>query len=160
MHADLAPRNILRRNIGGFALTDFGFSRNAGETLQTLAAGTPGFLSPEQLCDAFGSVSFQTDVYGIGGILYFLLTGRAPASGDTISESIADTLSSRPVPPPAESVEQLPESLNQLIVHCLSKEPGDRPGSAEQVQHALLNIRGRYIPSRPDNGEGQSPPVR
>ncbi|MFP6762704.1 MAG: protein kinase [Planctomycetaceae bacterium] len=77
VHADLTPRNVLRRSTGGFVLTDFGFSRVAGDSLRYLRAGTPGFLSPEQLCDAFGSVSPRTDVYGIGGILYFVVPEKA-----------------------------------------------------------------------------------
>ena len=141
VHADLTPRNVLRRSTGGFVLTDFGFSRMAGDSLRSLQAGTPGFLSPEQLCDAFGRVSLRTDIYGIGGILYFLLTGKSPSSRSTIPETIADTLSSRPVRPPADFSDSLPESLNQLIVHCLSKEPCHRPASADLIQHALMEIR-------------------
>lgn len=140
IHADLTPRNVLRTRDGRFVLTDFGFSRLAGDSLVALAAGTPGFLAPEQLCDAFGEVSCRTDVFGIGGVLYFLLTGQPPSANGTIPEVLAETLSSRPVRPAAEIIEGLPERLDDLLSQCLSKEPRDRPDSVESIRCELADI--------------------
>ncbi|MDA0590664.1 MAG: protein kinase [Planctomycetota bacterium] len=141
IHADLTPANVLRTSDGRFALTDFGFSQVAGEPLR-MAAGTPGFLAPEQLCDAFGSVSDRTDVYGIGGIVYFLLTGRPPVTSETVPDAIAETLSSRPFQSVREIVEDVPARLDELIRRCLSKEPRHRPESVESVVRELAAIAG------------------
>lgn len=139
IHADLTPANVLRRSDGRFALTDFGFSQVAGEPLR-MAAGTPGFLAPEQLCDAFGRVSDRTDVYGIGGIVYFLLIGRPPVTSETVPDAIAETLSSRPFQYVSEIVEDVPARLDKLIRRCLSKEPRHRPESVESVVRELAAI--------------------
>jgi RNA polymerase sigma factor (sigma-70 family) len=139
IHADLTPSNVLRRRDGRFVLTDFGFSRVAGNSLQ-IAGGTPGFLSPEQLCDAFGEVSERTDVYGIGGVLYFLLTAKPPVSGETVPDAIAETLSSRPVLSVTATTEEVPVDLTELLRRCLSKEPQDRPESVEVVLRELRTI--------------------
>lgn len=89
--ADLTPGNILRRLDGSFVLTDFGFSRLLSDPAKTISAGTPGFLAPEPLCNVFGTVSPRTDVFGIGGVLYFLQTGTAPFSGRDDAETFART---------------------------------------------------------------------
>lgn len=138
IHGDLTPGNVLRRNDGHFVLTDFGFSQIASDP-QRVLAGTPGFLAPEQLCDAFGRVSRRTDVYGIGGILCFLLTGSPPVPARTLSDSIAATLSAKPV----DFVAELPAKHNPLcdiIARCLAKEPSDRPESVENVLAELRAV--------------------
>ncbi|MFT5324261.1 MAG: RNA polymerase sigma factor (sigma-70 family) [Planctomycetaceae bacterium] len=140
VHADLTPRNILRRCDGTFVLTDFGFSRLLSDPVKTVSAGTPGFLAPEQLSDVFGKVSTRTDVFGLGGVLYFLLTGSAPFIGRDVAETFARTLSSQPVPSVLDSVPDVSEFLEALIAHCLSKEPADRPESITQVAEALSLI--------------------
>ena len=140
VHADVTPCNILRRPDGTFVLTDFGFSRLLSDPAKTISAGTPGFLAPEQLSDVFGTVSPRTDVFGIGGVLYFLQTGTAPFSGRDVAETFARTLSSQPAPSVLESAPDANESLDALISHCLSKEPSERPESITQVAEALSLI--------------------
>jgi RNA polymerase sigma factor (sigma-70 family) len=140
IHADLTPGNILRRPDGTFVLTDFGFSRLLSDPAKTVSAGTPGFLAPEQLSDVFGTVSPRTDVFGIGGVLYFLQTGTAPFTGRDVAEIFARTLSSQPAPSVLDSAPDANESLDALISHCLSKEPSERPESIEQVAETLSLI--------------------
>ena len=137
IHGDLTPGNVLRRNDGHFVLTDFGFSKIAGDPLP-VPAGTPGFLAPEQLSDAFGSVSPRTDVFGIGSILCFLSTGRPPVAASSISDSVAATLSARPVDLDVE-FQATWNSLRDIVACCLAKEPSDRPSSVETV---LAELRG------------------
>jgi len=141
IHADLTPGNILRRPDGTFVLTDFGFSRLLSDPAKTVSAGTPGFLAPEQLSDVFGTVSPRTDVFGIGGVLYFLQTGTAPFSGRDVAETFARTLSSQPAPSVLESRPDTSNSLDALISHCLSKEPAERPESITEVAETLSQIR-------------------
>ena len=138
IHGDLTPGNVLRRNDGRFVLTDFGFSQIASSPLR-VPAGTPGFLAPEQFCNAFGSVSPRTDVYGIGGILFFLLTGRPPVAARTLSDSIAATLSARPVDFDVE-LPASADSLRDIVARCLAKEPSDRPNSVEDVLGELRAV--------------------
>lgn len=147
VHADLSPRNILRRNNATYVLTDFGFSRLAGELAMTTSAGTPGFLAPEQLSEVFGTVSPGTDVFGIGGVLFFLLTGQAPFAGRDVAEILAGTLSSRPAPRVRNLIPGCPRKLDQLIADLLSKEPVDRPDCIDVVVAQLTLIRSELADS-------------
>lgn len=140
LHADLTPANVLRRNDGRFVLTDFGFSHAVGASQCAPASGTPGFLAPEQLCDAFGTRSPCTDVYGIGGLLYFLLTGQPPASGATLADSLAMTLSGQCFQPPQELCPGIPNVFDKLICRCLSKEPTERPQGVDEIRRELERI--------------------
>jgi serine/threonine protein kinase len=141
IHGDLTPSNVLlERSTERVALTDFGFSRVTQQQRFAMLGGTPGFLAPEQVSDAFGEISIRTDVYGIGGILYSLLTGQPPCAGESLADVIARVLSSRP-PSFAESFQRdIPAVLAALTLACLAKEPSDRPGSADAVARQLQEI--------------------
>src|SRR5262249_43520601 len=78
IHCDLKPSNLLLGNDGRVRVTDFGLARTL--TASRHAGGTPGFMAPEQR-DAGGEVSVRADVYGLGAVLFALLTGRAPDTG-------------------------------------------------------------------------------
>ncbi len=141
IHGDITPSNVLlEADTGRLVLTDFGFSRVTQQQRFALMGGTPGFIAPEQVSDAFGDMSFRTDVYGIGGILYSLLTGRRPFMGESMADIIADVLSSRPPESPARWNDQVPADLAELTLQCLSKEPADRPASADGVALRLGEI--------------------
>lgn len=141
IHGDVTPSNVLRESsTGRIILTDFGFSRVTHQQRLALLGGTPGFLAPEQVSDAFGEVSVRTDVYGIGGILYALLTGRPPSTGASLPEVIARVLSSRPTAIPQEVERAVPSALAELTLACLAKEPADRPRSADAVVDRLRMI--------------------
>jgi RNA polymerase sigma factor (sigma-70 family) len=137
VHGDLTPRNVIRRRDGSFVVTDFGFGRSVGEQGVEVSAGTPGFLAPEQLCDAFGSASPRTDIYGIGGLLFFLLSGRPPVAGPSIADSMAATLSLTRVESVNTINKTVPPLLDELISACLAKEPSDRPQSVLEVRSCL-----------------------
>lgn len=137
IHADLSPSNIMRRRDGRFVLMDFGFSRRLSNPESAFHAGTPGFLAPEQLSDAFGMVSQRTDVFGLGAVLYFLLTGRKPNDGQDLTATIAQTLSSRPVERLSVVRPDVQPDLNQLIADCINKEPSARPESIDYVIERL-----------------------
>ena len=141
VHVDLTPANILHRRNGTFVLTDFGFSRLLSDPVKTVSAGTPGFLAPEQLSDVFGTVSPRTDVFGIGGVLHFLVTGAPPFRGHDVAEVFARTLSSQPAPTVLDSEPASNESMAALISHCLSKEPSERPESIVEVAKQLSLIQ-------------------
>ena len=140
IHADVTPRNILRRNDGTFVLTDFGFSRLGSAPVDRHSGGTPGFLAPEQIADAFGRVSRQTDVFGLGSVLYFLMTGQPPFAGRDVPETLALTLSSRAAARVSSQVPGCVPAFDVLIAGCLKKEPHGRPNSVTTVLEQLKCI--------------------
>jgi len=140
VHGDLTPGNVLRRCDGQFILTDFGFSRSLDDPTACYPGGTPGFLAPEQVSTVFGPIDERTDVYGIGGLLYSLLTGRPPMTGKDLPEILANVVSSRPPERPGKSMDTIEPELDQLILNCLSKEPDDRPSTAHILSESLSAI--------------------
>ena len=140
VHGDLTPGNVLCRQDGSFVLTDFGFSRQTTSSTESFAGGTPGFLAPEQLCEAFGVVSPRTDVFGVGSVLYFLLTGQPPFVGRDVAEVLAKTLSSDSSSTLPATIDRVPAMLKELVLRCLSKEPADRPESPSEVSSVLRKV--------------------
>lgn len=139
VHADLAPGNVLRRNAHDFVLADFGLSQSAGggnlladpmASEWMVRGGTPGFLAPEQISGSFGKVSERTDVYGLAGLLYLLITKQAPFQGNDAAETLSMILSShapRSNPPDEKKM----RSLYDIVMRCLAKEPAYRMTTKE-----------------------------
>ena len=98
VHGDLTPNNILLENNGRIVITDFGFATYAQNPFTDSVAiesnaspgGTLGFAAPEQISPAFGTISFATDIYAIGGIAFYLLTGRSPHDGELMLDTVTD----------------------------------------------------------------------
>ncbi len=103
VHGDLTPNNILLEHSGRIVITDFGFAKHLREPFAKTefadqldtdsfasSGGTLGFAAPEQISSAFGSVGFATDIYAVGGIAYYLLTGQSPHDGGVLLDTIAD----------------------------------------------------------------------
>lgn len=135
LHGDVSPGNILRRAPHDFVLTDFGFSRSIDDG-HSARGGTLGFLAPEQLSSAFGTISERTDIYGFGALLYFLVTRRAPFEGDDERDVIHRILSSDR--PPEAAFPAMPlAKLATLARACLVKEPSERITTMEEVRSAL-----------------------
>lgn len=143
IHRDLAASNVFVSVLGGQCdvakLLDFGVVALTGETAGQAGshrvAGTPEFLAPEQAVAA-GSVDARADVYGLGALLVFMLTGRPPYQGDTPDEVLRMHVSE-----PLSSVERLisdvPGDLRSVVLQCLAKEPSERFASSEAVSAAL-----------------------
>lgn len=141
LHGDITPRNVLRASDGRFVLTDFGFARSRGQTIGSRPhGGTPGFLAPEQVSEAFGVIDARTDVYGLGGLLYALLTRQPPMSGDDVPTVLAKVLSSRAAEPLSAFRQDVPIELERLVMQCLQKASPDRPESATAVRSRLTGI--------------------
>src|SRR5205823_10897877 len=115
LHRDIKPGNILLDAKGEPHLTDFGLARlvesesSATQTLDVL--GTPSYMAPEQAVGNNAAVSSVTDVFGIGAVLYQLLTGQPPFAGGTTYETIKLLVDTEP---------RLPCLLNPKIVRDLS----------------------------------------
>jgi WD40 repeat protein/predicted Ser/Thr protein kinase len=152
-HLDLKPANILMDRQGRPHLTDFGMARLAKAVQERDAgqgAGTPNYLAPEQACTRYGSPRAVTDVFGIGGILYFLLTDRAPFRGETLEDTLRAVLEEDPVHPTRLRA-GVPDDLETICLKCLEKRPSRRYRTVSEVASDLqreLNdepIQGRPV---------------
>ena len=148
VHRDVKPGNILLERATGRAMvTDFGIARLAdgGETAVGELLGTPEYMSPEQA--AGDAVDARSDVYSLGVVAYYMVSGQLPFTAPTIQAVLAKQLTH--VPPPVASVAAgIPASLASAIDTCLIKDPSRRFQSAEALSHALAPslVRRREVP--------------
>jgi eukaryotic-like serine/threonine-protein kinase len=136
IHCDLKPSNLLLGTDGRIRVTDFGFARSLFSKPQGVA-GTASFMAPEQVSSSWGSIGPWTDVYGLGAVLYWLLTGHAPFEGHNAEDLLARVVSAEGVRPPHLQRPSVPEQLNSVCLKCLAKGPDDRFNSAQALGHAL-----------------------
>jgi eukaryotic-like serine/threonine-protein kinase len=120
---------------------DFGLVRettNLDATQSTLnvLTGTPLYMSPEQITDPQG-VDGRSDLYALGAVAYFLLTGEPPFTGSSVVEVCGHHLHTQPVRPSERLGEPLPEDLERLVLALLDKKPSQRPVDAQAVVRAL-----------------------
>jgi beta-lactam-binding protein with PASTA domain/tRNA A-37 threonylcarbamoyl transferase component Bud32 len=145
VHRDIKPHNVLVDAEGRLKVTDFGIAR-AGASQMTEAGsiiGTAQYLSPEQAKGA--PVDQTSDLYSLGVVLYELLTGVVPFSGETPVEIAMKHLSSPPEPPSTKRAE-IPRELDLVVLRALAKDPDDRYQSAEEMDADLKRVaRGAAI---------------
>ncbi len=143
VHRDLKPQNIMITADGVPKVTDFGLAKrlsgDAQEQTQTgEVLGTPGYMSPEQ-ARADKSIGPVADVYSLGAILYFLLTGRAPFVGSTPVETIRQVIHEDPLPP-SRLQPRLNRDLETICLKCMQKEPEKRYQTAGEVAQELKRV--------------------
>jgi serine/threonine-protein kinase len=151
VHRDIKPANI---HIGRLGLQhdfvkvlDFGLVKPVagptGDSLATVAGltpGTPGYMAPEM---ALGeTVDGRADLYALGCVAYYLLTGTVVFEADTGLQVIAKHLRTEPVPPSQRTKLPIAAALERLVLSCLSKRPEDRPQTAAELDRALAAIGG------------------
>ena len=133
VHRDIKPGNILLDANGEPHLTDFGLARlvesesTVTRTLEVL--GTPSYMAPEQAVGNNAGVGKATDVYGIGAVLYQLLTGHPPFAGGTTYQTIKLLLDTEPRSPPLWN-RKIDRDLSTICLKCLEKDPERRYASA------------------------------
>src|SRR6266567_3231362 len=133
LHRDIKPGNILLDQKGEPHLTDFGLARlvetesTVTRTLEVL--GTPSYMAPEQAVGNNAAIRSVTDVYGLGAVLYQLLTGQPPFAGGTTYETIKLLLDTEPRQPRALN-RKIDRDLSTICLKCLEKDPGRRYSSA------------------------------
>jgi len=136
LHRDVKPGNILIDAKGEPHLTDFGLARlvetesTVTRTLEVL--GTPSYMAPEQAAGNKAQLTSATDVYGLGAVLYQLLTGHPPFGGGTTYETVRMVLETEPRQPRLYNP-KVDRDLETICLKCLEKEPAKRYGSAEAL---------------------------
>jgi hypothetical protein len=124
LHRDIKPSNILISNAGTPMVTDFGLAKQIGNnvdlTRSGMMVGTPAYMSPEQASGRRNLVGPASDVYSLGSVLYFALTGRSPLVADTPMEMIMRVIDQDPTPPRALRP-GLDRDLEMIVIRCLQK---------------------------------------
>jgi serine/threonine-protein kinase len=150
LHCDLKPANILLDRAGEPHVTDFGLAHrlDAGASL-SVVGGTPQYMAPEQ---ARGErwLSEAVDVYGLGAILYELLTGQRHRKGNSTQELLAQALNGQSLVWPRTLAPNIPDDLRLVCLKCLEWAPADRYASAQELADDLGRfLRGEPVSIRP-----------
>ena len=137
IHRDLKPANVMIDGRGRARVADFGLASAASELDhgKDTMAGTPAYMSPEQLRGADASV--KTDIYSLGLVLYELFTGRRAHDADTIAALRKHHSSSTPPTSPSDLVDGMDPVVERTIMQCVATDPADRPPSALAVMASL-----------------------
>ncbi len=148
VHRDIKPGNVMLCERGGdrdvVKLLDFGLVRavtpgreaDAQLTQQGIVLGTPSYMSPEQCAGDDTAVGPASDIYSLGALATFLLTGQPPFAGRSPMQLLAAHLYETP-PPPSTRSPAVPEGLDAIVLRCLTKDPAARYPSVGALNDAL-----------------------
>jgi eukaryotic-like serine/threonine-protein kinase len=147
VHRDIKPANIQVCCMGHYfdyvKVLDFGLVKHEdadarvdpGLTAPNVVTGTPAYLSPES---ALGEpVDRRTDIYALGCVAYWMLTGRYVFPGEGVVQIMARHIHTPPEPPSLYSLYHIPAELDAIVLACLAKNPADRPASARELADRL-----------------------
>jgi eukaryotic-like serine/threonine-protein kinase len=139
IHRDIKPHNIVVGGDGRLKVTDFGIARSGASQMTEAGSivGTAQYLSPEQARGA--PVDPRSDLYSLGIVLYEMLTGTVPFTGDTPVEIAMKHLSQVPVPP-SELRPEVPHDFDAVVMRALAKDPDQRYASAEEMDADLARV--------------------
>ena len=152
VHRDIKPANIFLcrygRDLDFVKVLDFGLVRRSGEPSRgdvklTEAggfAGTPAYGSPESAEGSGTPIDQRSDIYSVGCVAYWLLTGRTVFEASSPMLMLVQHLHTEPERPSLTAMADVPPALDDLVLSCLRKRPADRPGSAEEIAVRLRGI--------------------
>lgn len=149
IHRDVKPANILACRVGNqhdfVKVLDFGLVKTpeakdrATQLTGEIITGTPAYMAPEQATDV-SHVDHRTDIYALGCVMYWLITGHQVFTNDNPMSTIADHITSQPVIPSSRAEADIPPAMDRLILDCLEKRPRARPQSVAEVQSGLTGL--------------------
>jgi RNA polymerase sigma factor (sigma-70 family) len=142
LHCDLKPSNLIVNQHDRVFVTDFGLARSLSRPPELLdrIEGTPAFMAPEQVADWWGPLTCRTDVYGLGAVLFTLLTGQPPWPERRLADILARILTSEAVVAADLIRPGLPKRLSQICQRCLAKKPAERYASMDELRAALADF--------------------
>jgi hypothetical protein len=145
-HRDVKPSNLMLARGGVIKVLDLGLARSMSDvpvserlTVTGVLVGTADYLAPEQI-DRAHTADARSDVYGLGGTLYFLLTGSAPFGDRATWWDKLRAHADAPVPPVRQRRPEVPAALASLLERMLAKDPADRPATPGEVADALAPL--------------------
>jgi DNA-directed RNA polymerase specialized sigma24 family protein len=140
IHCDLKPANLLLDEHMRVRVTDFGLAHIVapGARSRTAIAGTAGYMAPEQLDPQWGAIGPQTDVFGLGAVLFALLTGHPPFSGKSIDELLASMLATSAIISLQRERPEVALEIDSICRKCLALAARDRFATAGALAQALL----------------------
>lgn len=147
VHRDLKPENILVGSHGQVYVMDWGLARvmDGGRPSEKLAsddeelvvAGTPAFMAPEQAQGRVEAIDARTDVFGLGAVLYAILTGRGPFAALSASSALELARAGVVKPPEQIANRTVPPELSRIVMKALSADPNDRYQSADELSRDI-----------------------
>jgi serine/threonine-protein kinase len=152
VHRDIKPANIFLCRYGEeydfVKVLDFGIVTGSREGQQAdglktgdnTVQGTPAFMAPEQAVGA--TVDARADIYAIGCVAYWLLTGKFVFTADTPMGLLMQHVQAAPTPPSARTDQPIPQTLDRLVLACLAKDPAERPQTARELSARLAAVEG------------------
>ena len=150
VHRDLKPENVMIQRAERIKLMDFGIAMDASLRKMTWSGlsqsmGTPDYMAPEQIKGQRGSV--RTDIYSAGVILFEMLTGAVPFSGDNVYAAMRAKMMDNPVPPRGLRPDVTPE-LEEIVLHAIERDPDERFHSAAELLDALAHPENVVVTDR------------
>jgi hypothetical protein len=147
IHRDIKPANVILHDDGSPRLVDFGLAAHLGSRRLRWICGTPAYMPPEQARGEGDRIDQRSDVFALGAVLYFLLTGRAPYAGTTAGE-IVEAARKAVIAPPRGFDPAIPKAVEAVCLKALAAAPENRYASAQEFRQALLQAAGPGVTAR------------